>query len=91
MKITIIAECGEKTCAVEPGQFCRFVHNEPGSFGQRSVCSLYEKPIRDPGSGWLMRLRECLLDNFNQCPSCGQNRTMRHLMRCEKCGEEVKI
>lgn len=87
MKFTVVIECGEKTCAVVPGQFCRFVHTEPGSFGQRFVCSLYEVSLRN--GEWLMRCRECLRENFNQCPSCKDNGTMNHLMRCEKCGEEV--
>jgi hypothetical protein len=52
--------CGEKTCASEPGHFCRFLMTT--HFGTRWSCHLFEKPVvAEPDeTGWLMRLPECL-------------------------------
>ena len=64
MKVSIEYECGEKTCAVEPGKFCRFLGTR--SFGTKSVCLLYRDPY-DGGEvslfyvdGWLQRCNQCL-------------------------------
>lgn len=48
---------GEKTCAAEPGVFCRFlsVHN----FGTDFYCHVFEARPKEL-NGWLRRLPECL-------------------------------
>ncbi|GAG79004.1 unnamed protein product, partial [marine sediment metagenome] len=58
-------ECGEKTCAVEPGKFCEYTRvpangnaycamlSSPGKFDRKL---LQESEPR----GWLMRHKECL-------------------------------
>lgn len=63
VRITVHAECGEKTCAAEPGKFCRFVRNaQARPFGRMvEVCNLYEAVLRDE-DGWLMRCDECLAE-----------------------------
>lgn len=68
-KLTIVAdvECGEKTCASEPGKFCRFVLTS--HFGQQWHCGLFTeidrrdsvqfRLLKEEG-GWLMRHAACL-------------------------------
>jgi len=64
MRYTIEIECGEKTCASEPGKFCRGVLVT--HFGSRYCCDFYrgsdgyEEPLRDGEDGWLMRCKQCL-------------------------------
>jgi hypothetical protein len=61
---TLYINCGEHTCADEPGRFCRFVGTK--HFGQKHVCMF---PFGDPGEvqelhdkdGWLQRLDICKL------------------------------
>jgi hypothetical protein len=56
-------ECGAKTCASEPGKFCRFLGAE--SFGTKPVCMLFPHedqsftPLSSIG-GWRQRCPECL-------------------------------
>ncbi len=61
MRVLIAIDCGEKTCASEPGKFCRFVR--AGSFGTEWHCAAYEKRLDTTDgkeTGWLARLPECL-------------------------------
>jgi hypothetical protein len=39
MNLTLEIECGEFTCASEPGKFCRFVVHK--NFGCHEVCLLF--------------------------------------------------
>ena len=63
MKVQIEFECGEKTCASEPGEFCRFLGAK--KMGLRPVCLLFrdrrgeEQRLFEEG-GWLQRCPECL-------------------------------
>jgi len=60
--------CGEKTCASEPGKFCRFVGVK--NFGTVYVCLLFpelEAPgdtsstyLKENDEGWLARCTQCL-------------------------------
>ena len=61
MKFTVIAECGEKTCAVEPGKFCRFVLAI--AFGTKPICTLYSVQLWEV-NGWLWRCEKCLEENI---------------------------
>jgi len=57
-------ECGEKTCASEPGVFCRFLHAT--HFGQQPVCGLFPSKdgsytwLDDQEGGWVQRCADCL-------------------------------
>lgn len=57
MKSCILIEHGEKTCASEPGKFCRFAGSK--SFGTDPWCTLFNTRLRDK-DGWLQRAPECL-------------------------------
>jgi hypothetical protein len=62
LKIDI--ECGEKTCASEPGKFCEFFGSM--KFGQVPVCRLFpsidDNPytILEDKDGWTQRCTRCL-------------------------------
>lgn len=61
MKIRIEFECGETTCASEPGKFCRFLR--VGWQGE-SICDLFHDnggptKLFDEG-GWVQRCSECM-------------------------------
>lgn len=60
MKITFETECGEKTCAAKPRQFCRFFGSK--NFGQDAWCMWFNCEIRDK-DGWVQRCQQCL-DTF---------------------------
>lgn len=64
-KFTI--ECGEKTCASEPGKFCQFL----GSLGMRArpICRLFPSEVTaftkledtvGKGKAWVLRCLACL-------------------------------
>jgi len=61
-KITI--ECGETTCASEPGKFCKFLGTK--SYGTKSVCMFFrdegddEIILYDSPDGWVRRCPQCL-------------------------------
>ena len=65
LKIPI--ECGEKTCASEPGKFCLYFGTK--KFGQIAVCLLFrDQSVRsldsaqelDDKDGWTQRCYQCL-------------------------------
>ena len=67
--LQISIDCGETTCASEPGKFCAFVGSR--RFGSIPVCMLFPDPnstYKTPGgttnlmtlNGWLQRCPECL-------------------------------
>ena len=69
-----IRGCGEKTCAREPGKFCRFLATT--HFGTHYVCRMYgdREIVNDSngdGTGWLLRLEECLTEPMEKCECCG--------------------
>ena len=52
-------QCGDTTCASEPGHFCRFVWSM--HFGQKFRCARFDKELfEDHECGWLQRLPECI-------------------------------
>jgi len=57
MKVSLTFTCGEKTCAIKPGEFCRFLRTR--RFGQHFFCNLFEKSLVE-NDDWLQRLPECL-------------------------------
>lgn len=54
--IPIEIECGEKTCASEPGQYCHLFADDMRGGG---VCYLYGK-ISQNKDGWIERHPRCL-------------------------------
>lgn len=48
-------ECGEKTCAVEKGKFCRFFR---AHFGGKESCYLFGRVFDE--NGWIQRHPMCL-------------------------------
>jgi hypothetical protein len=63
MKKNIEIECGETTCASEPGKFCRFVGTK--CFGTEFRCLIFfdaagngQKLLEK--DGWLQRCAQCL-------------------------------
>ena len=57
--------CGEKTCASEPGKFCKWVRTR--KFGAIYFCHLWhaedihgKQQSLEEKDGWLMRRPECL-------------------------------
>jgi hypothetical protein len=68
--INFVIDCGEKTCATEPGKFCKFFGTK--KFGIIPVCVLFPSDIGaftvlregnglSIGSGfWTLRCNECL-------------------------------
>jgi hypothetical protein len=55
--VSLSFQCGELTCASEPGKFCRFIGSK--SFGTQPTCTLFNVKLFDP-NGWVLRCRECL-------------------------------
>jgi len=60
MKTNLIfeIECGEKTCAAEPGKFCYFLNL--GFAHRRLSCALFGR-VEDK-NGWIQRHKGCLLN-----------------------------
>lgn len=61
--IKLEIECGETTCASEPGKFCRFVGAM--RFGTIPICLLFpdrESPHTrlEDKDGWLQRCPQCM-------------------------------
>ena len=66
-QIRITIECGEFTCASEPGKFCKFVGTR--RMGAEYVCRLFPseddsylrlQTLDNKPNGWLARCSECL-------------------------------
>lgn len=68
-RLRLDVDCGEKTCAKAPGEFCRFFGSR--KFGSVPVCMLFPNPFpghKDPHSatplrevdGWTLRCQACL-------------------------------
>jgi len=64
-KLTIEIECGDMTCAAEPGKFCKYLGSR--RFGVVPVCSLFpdaktakvHTDLHD-FDGWVQRCPACL-------------------------------
>lgn len=57
----LVIDCGENTCASEPGKFCEYMR--VSNFGNRWVCHLYDTEVReDKDGGWLQRTKQCKED-----------------------------
>ena len=62
VKLEIIIECGEHTCASEPGKFCRFLGSM--RFGTIPLCLLFpdresSHTLLEEKDGWLQRCDAC--------------------------------
>ncbi len=55
---TIKFEHGVKTCASEPGKFCRWQGTQ--GFGTRQVCLLFDGCPLFTEDGWLQRCGQCV-------------------------------
>lgn len=58
IKLDLTIECGQDTCASEPGEFCQFTTTRPGSFGRKAYCRLFFTDLYDK-DGWLQRCSAC--------------------------------
>lgn len=67
--LKISVDCGEKTCASEPGNFCRFMGSV--KFGQVPVCTLFPDVkkgetytilgnTKEDDTGWVLRCQSCM-------------------------------
>ena len=58
MKVTLTfeIECGDKTCAAEPGKFCKYMKNKMNG---SSSCYFFGI-LFDDETGWIQRHPECL-------------------------------
>ena len=68
--VSIQLNCGEKTCASEPGKFCQYLGSM--NFGTYVVCMLFPMknpglrdqgattPLRENAAGWIARCDQCL-------------------------------
>lgn len=56
-RIQLEINCGDFTCASEPGKFCKCLGTS--KFGQLSKCNLFDGNLEEE-EGWLQRCQECL-------------------------------
>lgn len=88
----LVIFAGDKTCASEPGKFCKHVMAK--KFGSIPFCQVYNKELSsiDRSSkfyeviGWLQRLPECLRDE-----RAGRFTPGRLPEKCAKCRGTGKI
>jgi hypothetical protein len=90
LKIEI--ECGETTCAVSPGNFCRFFGTI--KFGQIFVCRLFpsekDYTLLKETTGWVQRCTACLTASASvPCSWCEGVRPMLNFSYCSNCGREL--
>ena len=60
MEVSLEINCGELTCAEEPGKFCRFLK---WTLNGRASCWLFGETLDDSSKklpGWTMRCRSCI-------------------------------
>lgn len=55
--------CGEKTCAIEKGRFCRFFSYD---FSNKCTCHLFGR-LYDEENGWILRHEDCLAAQKGEC------------------------
>ena len=68
-QLKIAIECGDKTCASEPGKLCGQVYT--ARFGTEWRCQMFGKELRDEAGGQegaLRRLPECLAAEGSRLP-----------------------
>lgn len=53
-----IIACGEKTCAIEPGEFCSEFGTK--NFGTRPWCLHFNQELYDI-DGWVQRCAQCVV------------------------------
>ena len=56
LKLSFNIECGEKTCAFEPGKFCTFFR---GSLNGKDSCYIFGM-VFENDDGWIQRHNDCL-------------------------------
>jgi hypothetical protein len=64
--LNIEIDCGEKTCASEPGKFCEYLSTK--KFGSIYLCGIFIDPdnveaytvLEEDEHGWLQRCQKCL-------------------------------
>ena len=67
--LSLEIKCGGKTCASEPGKFCRFLLTQ--RFGSEVVCQIFSEPqgnglltplenSKEDGLGWTLRHPDCI-------------------------------
>jgi len=57
--LVFVINAGEKTCASEPGKFCKYVRTR--AFGTVFSCALFEETLwEDKPGGSLQRVPRCL-------------------------------
>ena len=63
MKVTLTfeIECGETTCASEPGEFCRFL--TIAGYSGKCICYLFGAVGEK--DGWIQRHEDCLNNNIS--------------------------
>jgi hypothetical protein len=57
-KLEIEVECGETTCASEPGKFCRYARWKLD--GSNPNCAMFGRNLYVGRDGWVQRCDECL-------------------------------
>jgi hypothetical protein len=59
MKVVIEThiECGERTCATEPGKFCHKLGTK--KFGSQPWCMLFDEQLFEQ-DGWVQRCKQCV-------------------------------
>ena len=65
MKHAVYFECGDTTCASEPGKFCKFLLTK---WGEYFYCSLFDRHsiYEDEALGWLLRCPPCMKEYPNK-------------------------
>jgi hypothetical protein len=56
-RLTFEIECGEKSCASEPGKFCQFANL---AMAGKDSCYFFGLIFYDKPHGWLQRHPDCL-------------------------------
>lgn len=57
MKFKLEIECGEKTCASEPGKFCSQMSSK--KYGTIPWCSFFDVELFEK-DGWIQRCEDCM-------------------------------
>jgi hypothetical protein len=56
--VTFIIDCGQTTCAKEPGKFCKYSGSR--NFGSTPHCLFFREDLNIDDNGWTARCEECL-------------------------------
>ena len=72
-------ECGEKTCATEPGKFCNFLALNLKGEGLCYFFGRVEEALEGPYKGWIMRHNMCYMhEDISHTPT-------QNLLQGEEC------